>query len=304
MTPGGGRLSSPPSSHPSARSVQRALVTLDQLRHWGSYANDPLVSSPPMWPCGHGGSPGCSRQRTRPGPFASVSWSLTEMLVGPEVRRSTAASSRAFRSPSSGRRTARSPSPLGVQDPGRKAEERVNVALVKELPPNGLARATLEEHVVGDDDGGAAVDLQDDVLDEVQLLVGGGRPELVADDNQRLPLRFPSSFTTSTDESRASAGRRGACYRSRLPPANPEYARGAVDALTRRERCTNLAKQPGIFLDPVRDRMREPLVVSVRTTPSTRQSACTLYLSRLASPATTTRMLRSCPPNPGNSTKK
>ena len=61
-----------------------------------------------------------------------------------------------------------------------------------------------------------------------------------------------------------------------------EHPRGAVDALARRERCADQAKQPGIFLGPVRDRLREPLVVALRATPSTRHIACTLYLSRLA----------------------
>jgi hypothetical protein len=37
----------------------------------------------------------------------------------------------------------------------------VDVALVEELAADGLAGAALEEDVVGDDDGGAAVDLQD-----------------------------------------------------------------------------------------------------------------------------------------------
>ena len=43
-----------------------------------------------------------------------------------------------------------------------------------------LADAALEEHVVRDDDGGAAVDVEDrrDVLDEVELLVRRGDDEV------------------------------------------------------------------------------------------------------------------------------
>ena len=47
-------------------------------------------------------------------------------------------------------------------------------------------------------------------------------------------------------------------------PQVQEDARGAVDALTRRERRTDQAEQPGIFLGPARGRVREPLVVSAR----------------------------------------
>jgi len=49
----------------------------------------------------------------------------------------------------------------------------MDVAIVEEAFANGLAGAALEEHVVGQDDGGAAVDLEEaaDVLEEVELLV-------------------------------------------------------------------------------------------------------------------------------------
>ncbi len=47
---------------------------------------------------------------------------------------------------------------------------------------NGFAGATLEQHIVGQNDGGAAVDREQaaDVLEEVELFVAGGRPEVVA----------------------------------------------------------------------------------------------------------------------------
>jgi hypothetical protein len=62
---------------------------------------------------------------------------------------------------------------LGVEDARRQAQQRVHVALVQQLAADGLAGPALEEHVVGHDDGGAAVDLEQrlDVLHEVELLV-------------------------------------------------------------------------------------------------------------------------------------
>ena len=73
---------------------------------------------------------------------------------------------------------------LGVEDAGRQAQQGVDVALVQQPPPDRLARAALEQHVVRHHDRGAAVDLQQclDVLEEVELLVAGGGPEVVADD--------------------------------------------------------------------------------------------------------------------------
>ena len=53
---------------------------------------------------------------------------------------------------------------------------------MEEAFTNGFAGAALEEHIVGQDDSGAAVDLEQaaDVLEEVELLVAGGGPEVVA----------------------------------------------------------------------------------------------------------------------------
>ena len=50
---------------------------------------------------------------------------------------------------------------LRVEDAGRQAQERVDVALVQELAADRLAGAALEEDVVGHDDRRPAVDLQD-----------------------------------------------------------------------------------------------------------------------------------------------
>ena len=62
---------------------------------------------------------------------------------------------------------------LGVEDAGRQPQHRVQVEVGEQLAAQGLAGAALEQHVVGQDDGGAAVDVQDrhDVLQEVELLV-------------------------------------------------------------------------------------------------------------------------------------
>ena len=71
---------------------------------------------------------------------------------------------------------------LGVEEAGGKAEERVDVAALEEFAANGFAGSAFEEDVIRDDDGGSAIHLQkaDDVLDEVELFVAGGGPEVVA----------------------------------------------------------------------------------------------------------------------------
>ena len=53
---------------------------------------------------------------------------------------------------------------------------------MQEAFANGFAGATFEQHIVGQNDDGAAVDLEQaaDVLEEVELLVAGGGPEIVA----------------------------------------------------------------------------------------------------------------------------
>ena len=53
--------------------------------------------------------------------------------------------------------------------------------VLQQLLADGLAGAALEQHVVGHDDGGAARGLEHraDVLHEVELLVRGGRPEIL-----------------------------------------------------------------------------------------------------------------------------
>lgn len=70
---------------------------------------------------------------------------------------------------------------LGVEDAGWQPQQGMDVAIVEEAFANGLAGAALEQDIVGQDDGCAAVDLEQaaDVLEEVELLVAGGGPEVV-----------------------------------------------------------------------------------------------------------------------------
>lgn len=71
---------------------------------------------------------------------------------------------------------------LGVEDAGGEAQEGVDVAAFEEFAADGFAGAAFEEDVVGEDDGGAAADhkFADDVLEEVELFVAGGGPEVGA----------------------------------------------------------------------------------------------------------------------------
>ncbi len=78
--------------------------------------------------------------------------------------------------------------PLRVKDAGRQAQERMDVAIVEQSAADHFAGAAFEEDVVWHDDRRAAVNVQNrlDVLDEVELLVAGCRPEVIAHDGQRL----------------------------------------------------------------------------------------------------------------------
>ena len=99
---------------------------------------------------------------------------------------------------------------LGVEDAGRQTQQGVHVALLEQLAADRLARAAFEKHVVGHDDRGAAVLLQDreDVLEEVELLVARGRPEIVAMHDERLFL-FVAGFVDDGDAALLSEGRIG-----------------------------------------------------------------------------------------------
>ena len=69
-----------------------------------------------------------------------------------------------------------------LEDAGREAEDGVEVGGFEEVLADGFAGSAFKEHVVGDDDGGAAGGFQHaaDVLNEVELFVGGGGPEVLA----------------------------------------------------------------------------------------------------------------------------
>jgi hypothetical protein len=58
----------------------------------------------------------------------------------------------------------------------------MHVALVEQAAPDGLTRAALKQHIIRHDDGRAATNGQQtvDVLDEVELFVARGHPEVVA----------------------------------------------------------------------------------------------------------------------------
>lgn len=57
---------------------------------------------------------------------------------------------------------------LGVEDAGGQAQQGMHLAFLQELAADGFASTTLEEHVIGHDDGGAAMNRQErfDVLQE------------------------------------------------------------------------------------------------------------------------------------------
>jgi hypothetical protein len=76
---------------------------------------------------------------------------------------------------------------LGVENARGQAQQRVNVGLLQQFTPNRLSGAAFEQHIVGYDDCRSPMNLQArfHVLQEVELLVAGGRPKIVADIGQR-----------------------------------------------------------------------------------------------------------------------
>jgi hypothetical protein len=71
---------------------------------------------------------------------------------------------------------------LGVEDARGQAQDRVHIRSFEQLAAHRFARATFEEHVVGQDHCRTATDLEHrlDVLQEIELLVARGRPEVGA----------------------------------------------------------------------------------------------------------------------------
>ena len=90
--------------------------------------------------------------------------------------------------------------PLGVEDACGQAQERVHVCLLEQFAPDGFARAAFEQNVVRQHHRRAPVLLEDgeDVLEEIELLVARGRPEIVAIDDERFLACSPASFTMVT----------------------------------------------------------------------------------------------------------
>ena len=79
---------------------------------------------------------------------------------------------------------------LGIEDAGGQAQKGMDIALMQQFPAHGFAGPAFEEDIIRHDDRRAAVDLQQslDVLDEVQLFVAGGDPEVVANHGSGLML--------------------------------------------------------------------------------------------------------------------
>ena len=81
---------------------------------------------------------------------------------------------------------------LRVEDTGGQTQQRVHVGLLEQLAANGFPCSAFKQHVIRHDDRGPAVLLQDreNVLEEIELLVAGRRPEVVAVDRQAFLLRL------------------------------------------------------------------------------------------------------------------
>ena len=77
---------------------------------------------------------------------------------------------------------------LRVEDPGRQTQQRVDIGLLEQGSADCLPRPSLEEHVIWQDHGGAAMLLEDreDVLEEVELLVARARPEVIPINDEAL----------------------------------------------------------------------------------------------------------------------
>src|ERR1017187_2066667 len=71
---------------------------------------------------------------------------------------------------------------LSVKNAGGQPQQGVDIAIVQEAFADGFAGPALKQHVVGQNDSGPPVDLEQtaDVLEKVELFVAGGGPEVVA----------------------------------------------------------------------------------------------------------------------------
>jgi len=72
--------------------------------------------------------------------------------------------------------------PLGIEDARRQSQQGVHVAALQQIAAHRLPRPALKEDVVRHHNGRPAIGLEHGphVLQEVELLVGGGGPEVLA----------------------------------------------------------------------------------------------------------------------------
>jgi len=91
---------------------------------------------------------------------------------------------------------------LGVEDPGGESQQRMDIGLLEKFPADRLPCPTLEEDIIGEHHGGAAMLFEncEDVLEEVELLVARAGPEVVAVDREGI-LRL---LTVCTDDRNAT----------------------------------------------------------------------------------------------------
>ena len=127
--------------------------------------------------------------------------------------------------------------PLGVEHPRGQPQQRVHIALVQQLAPHRLARAAFEQHIIRHHHRRPAVHRQyrPHVLDEIELLVAGRGPEIVAHDHlalaPRLALLVHERHAALLPERRVGHHQPEALARvGRQAVAHVDWARPAVGA--------------------------------------------------------------------------
>src|SRR6266480_2835815 len=86
----------------------------------------------------------------------------------------------------------------------------MHLALLQQLAPDSLTGPALEKHIVRHNHGSAPINLEQrlDMLDKVQLLVAGARPEVVAHNHAGLAL-LVTLLVHKSDTALAPKGRIG-----------------------------------------------------------------------------------------------
>src|SRR5437588_11133556 len=79
---------------------------------------------------------------------------------------------------------------LSIKDTRRQPQQRMHIALLEQLAPHNLTSAALKEHIIRYHHRCPPMHLQQcpDVLNEVELLVAGRRPEVLAHHHLGLAL--------------------------------------------------------------------------------------------------------------------